>query len=236
MRRIDVVQGSAAWLEARCGRITASRIADVLAVLKKGGEGADRRNYRIELVAERLSGRTEDHYVSPEMEWGTLLEDEARTAYEMETGEMVETVGLILHPTFDYAAASPDGLVGDKGGIEIKCPKTTTHIKWMLAGTVPEEHAAQCLWNMACAERDWWDFVSYDPRLPDGLRIFTVRMHRDEELVFAIQAGVCEFNEEVDALVTELRQRIKEVPAKPIDSRSEYDQLMATMDRMELIP
>lgn len=235
MRKIDVVQGSAAWLEARCGRITASRIADVLAVLKRGGEGADRRNYRIELVAERLSGRVEDHYVSPDMERGTYLEDEARSAYEIERGVMVETAGLILHPTFDYAGASPDGLIGTDGGLEIKVPKMTTHIRWMLEGGVPEEHQPQCLWNMHCAERSWWDFESYCPDLP-GLETFVVRMERDDKRIAEIEEEVVRFNGEVERVMDDLRGRMKPRPERPIDTRSEFDQLMATMDRMELTP
>lgn len=236
MRVIDCEQGSAQWLDARRGKITASRIGYVLDTLKKGGEGASRRNYRIELLAERLSGRTEDHYMSPEMLWGKELEPEARSGYEIDTGNMVERVGFVLHPSFDYAGASPDGLVGADGGLEIKCPKTTTHIKWMLAGTVPEEHQAQCLWNMLCTDRMWWDFASYDPRLPDGLKLFTVRIERDESRIAKIEQEVVQFNDELEALADDLRKRIKSSPATPIDNRSELEQLNEMMDRMELVP
>lgn len=240
MRVIECEQGSAQWLDARCGKITASRICDLMKVLTKaskngkaGDAAAPRLAYSIDLIAERLSGRSEDHYVSPEMEWGSHFEDQARTAYELERSVMAEKVGFILHPTLDFAGASPDSLIGNDGGIEIKCPKTTTHIKWILAGEVPEEHQEQCLWNMACAESTWWDFVSYDPRLPDGLKLFIVRMNRDSERIAEIEAEVIRFNAAVEDMVTELRKRIVE---RPIDTRSEYDQLMATMDRMELIP
>ncbi len=236
MRVIDCDQGSAQWLEARRGKITASRIADVLSVLKRGGESSERRNYRVELIAERLSGRAEDHYTSPEMVWGTEYEAFARTEYEMATGVMVDTVGFILHPTIDYAGASPDGLIGADGGLEIKCPKTTTHIKWILAGGLPEEHEAQCLWNMACAGRSWWDFASYDPRLPDGLKLFTVRMHRHDSRIALIEEEVCRFNAEVDSVCGQLRGLVKDRPQVPGDTRSEFDQLMAVMDRMEITP
>jgi putative phage-type endonuclease len=239
MRIVKCQQGTAEWLKARCGKITASRVADVLATLKKGGEGADRRNYRIELLAERLSGRTEDHYVSPEMAWGSEFEPIARTAYEIATGEMVDTVGFLLHPIFDFAGGSPDGLVGEDGGIELKCPKTTTHIKWMSGGGVPEEHQAQCLWNMACAERSWWDFISYDPRLPDGLKIFIVRMERDESRIKLIEDEVSRFNDEVEEAASGLRKRVTVAPPAPppvVDTRSDFDQLMAMMDDQELIP
>lgn len=236
MRIVNCDQGTAQWLEVRRGKITASRIADVLAVLKKGGEGADRRNYRTELIAERLSGRTEEHYVSPEMDWGSELEPIARSAYEIATGEMVDTVGFVLHPIFDFAGASPDGLVSEDGGIEVKCPKTTTHIKWLQGGIVPEEHQAQCLWNMACCERDWWDFISFDPRLPDGLKIFIVRMLRDDERIALIEEEVAKFNGEIDAVCSNLGRLIIIRPQPPIDTRSDFDQLMAMIDSQELVP
>ena len=236
MRIIKCVQGSAEWLDIRRGKITASRIADVLAVLKKGGEGAARRNYRIEQIAERLSGRSEDHYVSPEMEWGTEFEPIARSAYEIATESMVDTVGFVLHPTFDFAGSSPDGLVGDDGGLELKCPKTTTHIKWLMDGGVPEEHQAQCLWNMICCERQWWDFMSYDPRMPEGRKIFIVRMNRDEARIAEIEAEVSKFNDEVEAAIAKLGGRPKPSPAAPIDTRPAYEQCMDMVDRMELIP
>jgi putative phage-type endonuclease len=236
MREIVCDQGSAQWLEIRRGKITASRIADVMDFLKKGGEGASRRNYRTELLAERLSGRSEEHYVSPEMEWGSEFEPHARAAYEIANDVMVDQVGFILHPTFDYAGSSPDGLVGTDGYVEFKCPKTTTHLKWMMAGIVPPEHQEQCLWNMLCADRQWADFVSYDPRLPDGLKISAVRMQRDDERIAAIEAEVARFNDEVEAVRTQLSERIIKRPAPPIDTRTPLEQLEALMDAQELIP
>lgn len=238
MRHIDVPQGSAAWLEARSGKVTASRIAAAISTLKRGGERetAERRNYRIQLVAERLTGRAEDNYVSPEMAWGTEYESQARSAYEIEAGVMVETVGLVLHPIWDFAGASPDGLIGEDGALEIKCPKTTTHIKWMLDGKVPEEHQLQCLWVMICAERNWCEFVSYDPRLPEGLKLFKARMERDEERVSEVSEGVMQFHSEVDELVEFLAGKIVVPPPKPIDPRSDYEQLMSMIDRMEVTP
>jgi hypothetical protein len=170
------------------------------------------------------------------MEWGNECEPFARAAYEIGCDVMADSVGFILHPTFDYSGASPDSLIGTDGGLEVKCPKTTTHIKWMQAGGVPEEHQAQCLWNMACAGRAWWDFVSYDPRLPDGLKIFIVRMDRDDARIAEIEAEVIQFNQEVVFAVSHLRKRVIERPAPPVDTRSEYEQLMAMMDAQELIP
>lgn len=234
MRHVECIQGSAAWLDARRGRITASGIANVLAVLKRGGESAERRNYRISLIAERLSGRSEDHYVSPEMAWGSEFESFARAAYEVEIGVMVDTAGFILHPHFDFAGASPDGLIGDDGGLEIKCPKTTTHIRWLLAGKVPEEHQAQMFWNMRCCERQWWDFQSYDPRLPDGLKTFVVRLERDEQRLAEIEEEVVRFNNEVEQTVAFLRQRVREPSVVPADTRSALEQLEAMLAQMEI--
>jgi predicted phage-related endonuclease len=212
----------------------------VLTRASKNGQAGDaaapRIAYSIDLIAERLSGRTEDHYVSPEMAWGSEYEALARAEYEMETGSMAESVGFILHPTMDFAGASPDSLIGNDGGIEIKCPKTTTHLKWMMAGSVPEEHQEQMLWNMACAEATWWDFVSYDPRMPDGLKLFVVRMNRDSERIAEMEAQVIKFNDAVEAMLTELRKRVKERPAPPVDTRSDFDQLMAMIDAQEMTP
>src|ERR1700733_13602116 len=236
-------QGSAAWLQARIGLVTASRIKDVLAVLtraskngKAGEPAAARIAYRAELVAERLSGRSEDHYVSPEMDHGTEYEPIARSAYEIATGTMVDTVGLVYHPTMPFSGASADGLVDDEGAVEIKAPKTTTHLRWIQAGIVPEEHQDQCLWVMACCERQYLDFISYDPRLPDGLKIFIVRMERDEERIKMIEQEVASFNAEVEAACNALRSRVRTSPPAPIDTRSDFDQLIAMIDREELVP
>lgn len=236
MRTIQCEQGTAQWLDARRGKITASRIVDVLDYLKKGGEGAGRKNYRIDLIAERLSGFSEEHFVSPEMKWGTYCEPMARTAYEMERNTMVESVGFVMHPESDFTGASPDGLVDEDGALEIKCPKTTTHIKWLMAGDVPEEHQAQCLWVMACTGRKWCDFASYDPRLPDGLKLFIARMHSDKEKIEAIYSEVVRFDSEVDVVCSDLRMRIKVPPAPLVDPRSDLEQLMAMIDAQEMTP
>jgi hypothetical protein len=197
VRVVDCEQNSAEWVWARTGRITASCIVDMMATLKRGGEAAARRDYRAQLVAERLTGRAEDHYVSKEMQFGAEQEPFARTAYEIKTENIVDQVGFIFHPRLDFTGASPDGLIGQDGGLELKCPKTTTHLAYMIAGTVPKEYRDQLLWNMACAEREWWDFVSYDSRLPEKLRIFIVRMPRDEARIGEIEREVIKLNSEI---------------------------------------
>jgi putative phage-type endonuclease len=199
VRVIECVQGTPEWLHVRCGRITASRMVDVMAKRKRGSEEmACRRDYRMELVCERLTARAYDHYVSPEMDRGRELEDEACAAYEVATGAMTDKIGFILHPTMDFTGSSPDRIVDEDGGLEVKCPKTATHLAWMEAGVVPEEHRDQMHWNMACAERDWWDFLSYDDRLPLGLRIFACRLPRDEKRIAEMEFEIIHFHEEIE--------------------------------------
>lgn len=196
-------QGSAEWLLDRCGKITASRIKDVMATVKSG-ESASRKNYRAELVVERISGLPTESFVSGPMKWGTETEPFARAAYSLHTGFEVEEVGFIDHPTIERSGASPDGLVGDLGMVEIKCPNTATHIAWAIAGIVPPEHVLQMQWQMACADRMWADFVSYDPRMPEGQQLFVRRLHRDESIIKSIREEVAKFDGEVESTVADL--------------------------------
>ena len=204
MRIVDCEQNSAEWISVRTGRITASRMCDLMATLKRGGEAASRRDYRAELIAERLTGKTEDRYLSKEMQFGIEQEPFARTAYEIRTENMVDQAGFIFHPRLDFSGASPDGLIGQDGGLELKCPKTTTHLAYLAAGTVPKEYEHQLLWNMACAEREWWDFASFDPRLPEKLRLFIVRMPRDEARIGEIEQEVLTLNSEIQDVCAQL--------------------------------
>ena len=231
MRVIDVEQGSPRWLQIRTGLITASRVGDAIAVLKrKDGESAARAKYRMELITERLTGFATDHYVSPDMERGTELEPFARAAYEVERDVMVDRVGLVLHPAWDFASASPDGLIGKDGGLEIKCGRITTHIGWMQGGVVPEEHRPQMYWNMLCCERDYWDFESYHPRFKPWI----VRLQRDEEIIKRMEEEVFKFNEEVEKGVRELahwvlpRSEETHQPAPPMDQwPAEFDRIFS---------
>jgi putative phage-type endonuclease len=206
MKILDFPQGSAEWLASRAGKVTASRISDVLAKIKSG-EAAARRDYRAQLVAEILTGKPqEDGFVNDAMKWGTENEPFARAAYEVDRGILVDQVGLVLHPEIDRAAASPDGLA-DVGLVEIKCPKTATHLEYLLAGEVPEKYRNQMLWQMACTERLWCDFVSFDPRLPQDLQLFVVRLNRDDEAIKKMEAEVRKFLDEVDEVIEKLTQR-----------------------------
>jgi putative phage-type endonuclease len=204
VRFVDCEQNSAKWIWARTGRITASRICDLMATLKRGGEAASRRDYRAELIAECLTGNAENRYVSKEMRYGREQEPFARTAYEIKTGNIVDQVGFVFHPRLAFSGASPDGLIREDGGLELKCPKTTTHLAYMAAGTVPKEYESQMLWNMACAEREWWDFASFDARLPEKLRLFIVRMPRDEVRIGEIEREVMALKDEIDTICEQL--------------------------------
>lgn len=207
---LDCVQGSEMWKELRCGYVTASRAADVIAVIEKGKnkgqEKAERRNYRIELMCERLTRQPYEHYVSREMQWGLDHESEARAAYEQFMDVLVDTCGFVVHPSIPLFGASPDGLVGDDGLLQIKCPNTSTHLNTLLGGVIPVEHCAQMLAEMSCTGRRWVDFVSYDPRLPAHLQLFGRRYHRDEKLIAGLEAEVVHFNAEIDQVLQGLPQ------------------------------
>jgi len=203
---LDFPQGSAEWLASRAGKVTASRISDVLAKIKSG-EATARRDYKAQIVAEILTGKPqEEGFVNDAMRWGTENEPFARAAYEVARGVLVDQVGLVLHPEIDRAAASPDGLANE-GLVEIKCPKTATHLDYVLAGVVPEKYRNQMLWQMACTERQWCDFVSFDPRLPQDLQLFVVRMERDDKAVKEMEKEVRKFLDEVDEVIEKLMQR-----------------------------
>ncbi len=208
MRELYGAQQSDAWIKNRVGRITASRICDVMSYTSRksksgesGSESAKRRGYKLELVAERLSGRSADHYVSPYMQHGSDTEEEARSFYELAVKTLVEPVGFVLHPTLDFAGASPDGLVGDDGILEIKCPKTETLLQWMDSKEIPDEYIFQMQWELACTERQWCDFYGYDPRLPEGMRHVYERVPRNEALIEQIEAEVVKFDGEIEQFI-----------------------------------
>lgn len=200
-----MIQGSAEWFAARCGKVTASRLNDVLATIKSG-EAASRRNYRMQLVVETLTSSPAESYTNGAMQWGIDHEADARSCYEFTTGNTVTEVGFIDHPTIPGFGASPDGMIGDDGLLEIKCPNTANHVDWMLAGVVPSEHVNQIMGQLACTGRQWCDFVSYDPRMPVDLQFFTARIHWDETRIATITEAVTTMRSEVDALVARLRE------------------------------
>ena len=197
------------WFAARIGLVTASRISDVMAVLKNGQEAATRKNYRAQLVAERLTGTKAESYSNAAMQWGTDNEPIARSAYEVDAGCFVDEVGFVPHPVIDGTGASPDGLVEGEGLVEIKCPNTATHIDYLIANEVPSEYQYQMLWQMECTGRKWCDFVSYDPRMPDDLQLFVIRFNFDEARVATIRQSVLVFLDEIDSTIEKLNNWIK---------------------------
>jgi putative phage-type endonuclease len=199
----ELIQGSAEWLQARLGKVTASRIADVMAKTKTG-YSTSRENYACELALERIKGSREEMYTNDAMRWGTEQEPLARAAYESHTGEIVDEVGLVAHPTMAMCAASPDGLVGSDGLIEIKNPNSATHLKTCLSGKVDQKYVYQMTWQMACTGRKWCDFVSYDSRMPAHARLFIKRIHRDDSLIAEIEAEVSAFLNEVEKMVNQI--------------------------------
>ena len=202
-------QKSPEWFAARLGRVTASRVADVVAKTKSG-DSASRGNYMAQLVIERLTNKQEESYSNDFMDWGNLQEPFARAAYEAATNVLVDEVGMITHPRIEMSGASPDGLVGDDGLVEIKCPKTATHIETLLSKTVPGKYNIQMQWQMACTDRSWCDFVSFDPRMPDGLQMFLKRVPRDDALIKTLEDEVIKFLKEVDSKLEQLINQLKE--------------------------
>lgn len=199
----NIVQGTEEWFAARAGKVTASRIADVLATIKSG-ESAARRNYRTQLVCERLTGKIEETFSNSHMERGIALEPYAREAYELQTGSIVEQVGFIDHPAIQMSGASPDGLVGSDGSIEIKCPTPANHIEYLLGKEPPSKYKPQMTWQMLCAERQWVDFVSYCPEMPAHLQLFVVRFVPEAEYSVTVAQEVIKFLAEVDETIAKL--------------------------------
>lgn len=199
---MSAVQGTPEWLAERAGCCTASRFSDVLATIKTG-ESASRRNYRAQLVAERLTGQPAESFTSKEMEWGSAQEPFARMAYEARSGLMVMEHGFIRHPTLPFTGCSPDGFVGEDGGFECKCPNTATHIETLLKG-MPPGHIPQIQGSMWITGRAWWDFASFDPRMPERLQLYVFRVVRDEAYIKNLEAEVVKFLASVALTVKEL--------------------------------
>lgn len=205
-----VEQGTPEWFAARLGNVTASRVADVIAKTKSG-YAASRDNYMAQLICERMTNTVAESYTNAAMQWGTETEPLARAAYESFADVLVDEVGYIAHPTIERAGASPDGLVGVFGLIEIKCPNTATHIDTLISEQVPTKYITQMQWQMSCTGRTWADFVSFDPRLPSGLQMFVKRVEFDAEYVAMLKEEVIKFLTELDAKISKLNERLNHV-------------------------
>lgn len=201
----EIVQRTPEWYRARLGLVTASRVYDALARLKNGRPSAARTDYAAELIAERLSGEVAPSFVSAAMQWGIDRESDARSAYEFYRDLTVTETGFVRHPVL-AAGASPDGLVGDDGLIEIKCPKTATHIETLRTGAVDPAYLDQMQWQMACTGRAWCDFISFDPRMPESMAMWVRRHHRDDARIAEMEAAVAEFISEIETTISDLRR------------------------------
>ncbi|WP_298704558.1 lambda exonuclease family protein [uncultured Variovorax sp.] len=201
---LEMVQGSSAWLEARTGKVTASRIADVLALKKDGKPTAERERYLMELVGERLTGLATSHYLTGPMLEGQEREPQAADAYAFLFGVDLDQVGFVEHPRIPMSGASPDRLVGADGLLEIKAPTLRTHLDTLLTGQIPEQYLPQIRWQLACTGRRWCDFASWHPGVPAHLRLWVKRLHRDDAQIAKDEAAVVAFLAEVDARVAKL--------------------------------
>ncbi|MBB4063640.1 lambda exonuclease family protein [Gellertiella hungarica] len=203
---LETVQRTDEWFRVRLGKVTASRIADATARTKTGW-GASRANYMAELLCERLTGEPRESFTNAAMQWGTDMEPEARRLYEFMTGQDVVEVGFVDHPRIAMSGASPDGLVGELGLVEIKCPNTATHIETLLGAEIDGKYLKQMQWQMACTKRGWCDFVSYDPRLPESMQIHIQRVTADHAFISKLEIDVSDFLIELEDKEAALRAK-----------------------------
>lgn len=193
------------WFAARLGRVTASRVHEIMATLKDGKPAAARANYMADIVLERLTGKRAEGFSNDAMDWGTQTEPQARAAYSAKTGELVTEVGFVNHPTL-MAGASPDGLVGDDGLVEIKCPTSSTALETLFTQKIAKKYIDQMQWQLLVTGRAWCDFCSFDPRLPEHLQCYIQRVPRDNKRIAELEEAVAKFLEEVDAQVKTLQE------------------------------
>jgi hypothetical protein len=201
-----MIQGSEEWIAARLGKVTASRISDLTAKTKSGWSEL-RANYMADLITERLRGRQAERYVSPAMQWGIENEAAARAAYQFDAGVLVQTVGFVDHPRISMSGASPDGYVGTGGLIEVKCPDTKTHINTLLGDSIDGRYVKQMQWQLGTTGREWCDFVSFDPRMPESMQLHITRVNRDDKLIAELETQVREF-------LLELEKKLAALTAK----------------------
>lgn len=205
---MNAPQGSNEWKIERLGKVTASRVSDVVARTKSGW-GASRANYMAQLIAERLTGEMQESFSNAAMQWGTEKEPEARATYTFYCGWDVTLIGFIAHPSIPMSGASPDGFVGTDGLVEFKCPNTATHIETLLSGGIDDKYMKQMQWQMACANRAWCDWVSFDPRMPENMRLHVERVPRNNTLIAALEKDVTEFLGELASKVSNLQAQFK---------------------------
>lgn len=203
MSASPIEQGTPEWRALRCGKATASRIADIVRSTKSG-PSKSRDRYLGELVAERLTGFQGDGFKTADMEWGSATEEQAREAYSFYYGGDLSAVDFVDHPTIKMSGASPDRLVGTDGLLEIKCPASHTHIATLLGEPIDPDYITQMQWQMSCTGRAWCDWASFDPRMPEDMRLFVKRIPRDPARIIALEAAVSRFLQEVAETVERL--------------------------------
>lgn len=216
MNIIPCEQRSYEWFMARCGRVTGSEVSKTLSFLKrgekKGAETEERAEYKASILAEIMTGEPDmEGFVSSYMKNGTAKEPLAIAEYESKNDVLVAPVGFVVHPTIERAGASPDGLVGDAGIVEVKCCQTKNHLRYRFAGQLPLEYEPQVMFELACTEREWCDFISFDDRLPRRHQLFIKRVFRDDKRIAEIEAGVRQFLSEVDEMIDNLEKLNQEL-------------------------
>jgi len=194
------------WRQAKCGKLGCSRLDAALAQGRNGAPSATRRNYLAELVCERLTGNVSQGFTTAEEQWGIDHESFAKAAYEARSGVIIQEHGGMEHPTIKGWWGSPDGLIGSDGGIEIKCPKTATHLDTLLRGTIDRGYILQMTGYILIYDRAWWDFISFDPRLPDRLSIFIKRFYRDDLPCAEVESGARQFLVDLESMLERLAQ------------------------------
>jgi len=202
----EIIQGTDEWHQIRAGKVTASKIADVTAKGRSGAPSKTRATYMGQLIAERLTGNPTEGFSNSAMEWGTETEDEARAAYSFYRDVKIEQVGFVDHANIDMSGASPDGLVGLDGLVEFKCPNTATHIDTILGKPTAGNYIKQMQWQMSCTDREWCDYASYDPRMPEHLRLHVTRVERDDGLITEFDMAVIDFIFEMEAKIETLNK------------------------------
>jgi putative phage-type endonuclease len=200
-----IEQRTDAWFQARLGKVTASKVADIIAKTQSG-YAASRANYMAQLVCERLTGQKGEGFTNAALQHGIDTEPLARASYEALRDILVDEVGFVPHPTIIMAGASPDGLVGEDGLLEIKCPNTATHIETLISKVVPGKYNTQMQFQMACTGRQWCDFVSFDNRLPEQFQLFVKRVLRDDKFIKQMEDEVVKFLNELDIKIAQLME------------------------------
>ena len=193
-------QGTEEWLKVRLGKVTASGVADVLAKTKTG-VSASRANYLIKLAIQRTTGQIEEGFTNDAMQWGKDHEAQARVAYEVVSGNFVDQVGFVEHPSIKWFGCSPDGLINNNGLVELKCPNSATHWSYIKDDGPPTKYYIQMQAQMACTGRSWCDFVSFDPRMPERSKLFIKRVMREDAYIANMEAEVKKFLDEVAVVV-----------------------------------